>query len=323
MVLVALILIGSAASVAIGSRSIPLGITWQALTDFSPESSDHLLVLMLRIPRTLLAILVGCALGAAGAVMQAVTRNPLADPGILGVNAGAAAAIAAAIAFFGITDAFGYMWFGLLGAALAGLAVTLLGGALTGTNPIRLVLAGAALSVVLLALTQVILVNTEESVFDSYRHWVVGSLQGRGYEVLLPVSFLVAAGLLLTLALGPSLNAIALGNDLGHTLGANPARTFALSALAIVMLAGGATAAAGPIGFVGLTAPHVARLIVGPDHRWLLPYTMLVSAVLVLIADTLGRVVAQPGEVSVGIAVALIGGPFFVALVRRRKLVQL
>lgn len=310
-------------SFTLGTRSIPLSVTWEAVTAFDASNSDHLLVRHLRIPRTLLAILVGCGLGTAGAVMQALTRNPLADPGILGVNAGAAAAIAVAIAFFGITSVIGYMWFGLAGAALAGIAVYLLGGLRQGTNPVRLVLAGAALSTVLLALTQLILVNTPDSVFDRYRHWIVGSLQGRGFDVLLPVTGLITLGIILALILARSLDAAALGSDLSRALGANPKYVLATAAVAVIVLAGAATAAAGPIGFIGLTAPHVARFLVGPTHRWLLPYSMLVSAVILVAADTLGRVIALPGEVSAGIMVALMGGPFFVALVRKRKLVQL
>ncbi|MBF6215299.1 iron ABC transporter permease [Nocardia puris] len=323
LVLLALLAVFVVLGIITGTTSIPLADTWDAIVAFDPADSDHLLVRHLRIPRTLLGIVVGCALGVAGTIMQALTRNPLADPGILGVNAGATVAIAAAISFFGVTTVSGYMWFGLAGAALAGAAVYLLGGVGRGTHPVRVVLAGAALTVVLLALTQVILVNSEEAVFDRFRHWMVGSLQGRGYDVLIPVVTLVAAGLLLAAALARLLDAAALGHDLSRALGAQPLRVWALSAVAVIVLAGAATAAAGPIGFVGLTAPHIARFVAGADHRWVLPYSMLISAVLVVAADTLGRVVAPPGEVGVGIMVALMGGPFFVALVRRRRLVQL
>lgn len=309
----------AAGSLFIGTRSIPVAVTWQSLVNFDPASSEHLLVRYLRVPRTLLAIVVGCALGAAGAIMQALTRNPLADPGILGVNAGATLASVAAIAFLGLTDITDYMGFGLAGAALVGSAVSLLG----GVNPGRMVLAGAALSIVLLALTQIITVNSDEAIFNQFRHWAVGSLQGRGYAVLWPVSQLVAVGLLLALTLARALDTVALGSDTGRSLGVNLTQMWWLAALAIVILTGAATAAAGPIGFVGLTAPHFARLITGPDHRWLLPYSMLFSAILMLAADILGRVVGYPGEISVGIMVALIGGPFFVVLVKRWRVVQL
>lgn len=310
-------------SVAVGTRPIPLSVTRDALFAFDTANSDHLLVHHLRLPRTLLAVIVGSALGVAGAIMQALTRNPLADPGILGVNAGASAAIAAAIAFLGIADVTAYMAFGLAGAALAGGAVYALGNLGKTTDHVRVVLAGAALTIVLLSLTQIILINSEEQVFNQFRHWTVGSLQGRGYAVLGPVFALVSVGLCAALFLTRALDTAALGNDLARALGSRPAVIWSTSAIVVVVLAGGATAAAGPIAFVGLTAPHVARLITGPSHRWVLPYSMLLSAILMVAADTLGRVVAPPGEVGVGIMAALIGGPFFIALVRQRRISQL
>lgn len=307
----------------VGERTVSVRTSLDAVFAFDPGNNEHLLVRHLRVPRTLLGVVVGSALGVAGAIMQALTRNPLADPGLLGVNAGAAVMIAAAISFLGATDVVQYMWFGLLGAGLAGAAVYLLGGLRRGTNPVRVVLAGAAVSVVLLALTQVILVNSDALVFDRFRHWVVGSLQGRDAAVLGPIALLVAVGLGLATTLTRALDAAVLGSDLGRALGINPVRVWSLSALSVITLAGAATAAAGPIGFVGLTAPHLARFLVGPDHRWVIPYSLLISALLIVGADALGRVVARPGEVGVGIVVALIGGPFFVALVRRGRLVQL
>lgn len=310
-------------SLAVGTRPLPLAVTWDAIVRHDPQVADHLLVLHLRVPRTLVGLVVGAALGVAGAVIQALTRNPLADTGILGVNAGAAAAVVIAIAVFGVRSPSGYMWFSLLGAAAAGTLVYLLGGLRRGTNPVRLVLAGAALSVVLGSLTQIVILNSDVLVLDNFRFWAVGSLQGRGYDVLLPVLGLVAVGLAIALLLARSLDAAALGNDLAKALGADPVVVWGLSAMAVVLLSGAATAAAGPVGFVGLVSPHLARLVTGPDHRWLLPYAMLIGALLVVGSDVIGRLVTQPNEVSVGILVALIGGPFFVALVRRRKLVQL
>lgn len=310
-------------SIAVGTRPIPPSVTWDALFAFDPADSDHLLVHHLRLPRTLLAALVGSALGVAGAIMQALTRNPLADPGILGVNAGASAAIAAAIAFLGVSDVTAYMAFGLAGAALAGAAVYMLGNLNKAANQVRVVLAGAALSIVLLSLTQIILVNSDELVFDQFRHWTVGSLQGRGYAVLGPVFVLIGLGLCAAMFLMRALDTAALGSDLTRALGGRPLLIWSLSAIIVVVLAGGATAAAGPIVFVGLTAPHVARLMTGPSHRWVLPYSMLLSAILMVLADTIGRVVAPPGEVGVGIMVALIGAPFFIALVRQRRISQL
>lgn len=309
--------------VVAGARPIPIAMTWQAIVHFDPANSDHLLVRHLRIPRTLLAVVVGAALGTAGAILQALTRNPLADPGILGINAGAAVAIAAAIALVGVTDVTAYMAFGLLGAALAGAGVYLLGNLSRNGAEVRIVLAGAALTVVLLSLAQIVLVNSDEHVFDQFRHWSVGSLQGRGYGVLYPVLALTVLGLAIALSLAKALDTAALGADLTKALGGNPLRIWGMSALAVIVLSGAATAAAGPIGFVGLTAPHIARLITGPGHRWLLPYAIAIAALLTVAADALGRVVAPPGEVGVGIMVALMGGPFFIALVRRHRISKL
>lgn len=323
LVLMLLLLLCAALSIFIGTRFVAPAVTWQAITAFEPTNSEHLLVHYLRVPRTLLAMVVGSALGVAGAMMQALTRNPLADPGILGVNAGATVAIVSAIALFGITDVFGYMWFGLLGALVAGGAVYVLAGLRRGINPVRVVLAGSALSVVLLALTHIITVNSEQEVFDQFRHWAVGSLQGRGYDVLWPVSLLVGLGIAVSFALRQALNTVSLGQELGEALGADPQRIWLLASAVIIVLSGAATSAAGPLSFVGLTAPHLARFVIGPDHRWLLPYSLLIAALLTLAADILGRVVGYPDEISVGIMVALIGGPFFVVLVRKWKIAQL
>ncbi len=322
-VIAVVVTLTTALSITIGARDIAPDTIWAALVDFDPENAEHLLVRQLRIPRALLAVVVGVALGIAGAMMQSLTRNPLAEPGLLGVNAGAAAAIAVGISFFGITDVTGYMWLGLVGAAISATAVFLLGGVRRGTNPVRLVLAGAALGVVLLALTQVVLINSDDTTYDHYRQWMVGSLAGRGYDVLLIVTLFAGAGMVLAAGLSRSLDVASLGEDTSRALGASPLRTWALAGLVVVILSGAATAGVGPISFLGLAAPHLARLLVGVDHRWLLPYSGAIAAVLMVIADILGRVVAPPAEVSVGIMVAIIGGPFFVFLVRRRKLVQL
>ena len=317
-----LLLLLSLASITVGSRELSLATVADAFFAFDPGRSEHLLLRHLRLPRALLAVVVGCALGMAGAVMQALTRNPLADPGLLGVNAGATLAIVAAIATWGITDMADYMWFGLLGASGAGAAVYLLGGVRSGLNPVRLVLAGAALSVVLLALTQIITVNSDDAIFDQFRHWAVGSLQGRSYEVLVPAAVLILVTLSCGLLLCRALDALSLGEDVAQALGVSPRRLWCVCAAVVIVLSGVATAAVGPVSFLGLAAPHLARLWVGPEHRRLLPLSMLIAALLMVAADTLGRVVAHPDEVGVGIMVALIGGPFFIVLVRRWRLVQ-
>ncbi|MTH46803.1 iron chelate uptake ABC transporter family permease subunit [Escherichia alba] len=303
-------------SLHFGARPLAPRVIEQALVHFDPQNPEHLLVRYLRLPRTLLAMVVGAALGGAGVVMQTLTRNPLADPGLLGINAGATLAIVLSIALFNIADVVGYMWSGVAGAAAVSVAVLVVSG-IGGHGPVRIVLAGAALTIVLLSLTQLVILNSDAEAFDRFRHWVTGSLQGRGFEVLLPVSALVATGLLLALAGGRALDIAMLGSDAGRALGVDPRGLVALCAVIVVILAGAATAAAGPIGFVGLTAPHFARAIAGSGHRMQLPWAMLFSAVLVLAADILGRAVGYPGEIGVGIMVALIGGPFFVLLVKR------
>lgn len=321
--LVLVLIAGVFVSACVGTLDIPLSTTWHAIVAFDPNDSAHLLVRHQRIPRALLSVVVGVCLGVAGAVMQALSRNPLAEPGLLGVNAGAAVAIAAGIAFLGVTDVTGYLWLGMIGAAIAGVAVYLLGGVRRGTNAVRLVLAGAALTVVLTALTHLILINSVDDVYDRYRHWMVGSLAGRGTDALWVVSLLALGGVLLALGMSRALDAAMLGEDLSRALGGNPTRIWALAGLCVIVLAGAATAAAGPIAFLGLAAPHLARLLVGANHRLVLPYSGLIAAVLMVLADTLGRLIPERGEISVGIMVAFLGGPFFIYLVRRRKMAQL
>lgn len=311
-----------AASLAVGSRSIALGEVWEALTNYDRSNDEHLVVRELRVPRTVLGLVVGAALGVAGAVMQALTRNPLAEPGILGVNAGASAAVAVAIAL-GATTVLSYVWFSFAGAALAGALVYVLGGAShSGSNPVRLTLAGAALSVVLGSFTKLLLINYPQT-FLKFRFWAVGGIQGRDFDVIVPISVFVAIGLIIAFSLARSLDSVALGSETSRALGASPNKVWAGAAVCVVLLSGAASAAAGPIGFVGLTAPHVARSVVGTQHRWVLPYSMMVAAGAVLGADVAGRMVIRPGEISTGIMTALIGGPFFVMLVRRKRIAQL
>lgn len=314
----------SLVSVAVGTRDIPLPTTLDAVLAFDPTNDLHLITMHSRIPRTILAILVGMALGLAGTIMQAITRNPLAEPGLLGVNSGAAAAVAIGAATFSITNILGYVWFAFIGAAAASVAVALLGRAHdVGTDPVRLVLAGAGLSVVLGAVTTVVVLNAPPEVYDVFRTWMTGSFAGRGYEVLPVVGMVCLAGFVLAFSISNALNSIALGRDFSAALGVSSRSTWTIAALSVLLLAGGATAAVGPIAFVGLAAPHLARVIVGPDHRWLLPYSLILSALLLLVADVLGRVVARPGEISAGVMTAIIGGPFFIYLVRKRRMARL
>ena len=309
-------------SVAVGSRTIGTGEVLRVLFH-DDGSTDATIVHTLRLPRTAMGLLVGAALGVAGAVMQALTRNPLADPGLLGVNAGAAAAVVVGIGAFGIGSALGYLPFAFVGAALASVVVYVLGSAgRSGATPVRLALAGTAVTAALGAVVDALTV-LDPTTFDRYRFWAVGSLNGRGTDVLWAVLPTTVLGLVLALSLGRSLNALALGEDVGRSLGAGVTRTRVLSGLAVTLLAGSATAAAGPMLFVGLAVPHIARAVTGPDNRWVLAYSAVLAPLLLLLADVIGRVVVRPGELAVGIVVAIAGAPVFIALVRRRRVAHL
>ncbi|WP_374203204.1 FecCD family ABC transporter permease [Streptomyces sp. ST2-7A] len=342
---VLLLAVVAAASVALGARAIPLDQVWDAVaggtapTGATVETPDGLegteegaavedglgdtatIVLEMRVPRTLLGLLVGAALGLAGAVMQALTRNPLAEPGILGVNAGAAAAVVSAISFLGVTTIRGWIWFAFLGAAVVSVMVYALGGS-RATTPVRLALAGTAITAALYGyVNAVVLLDT--AALDRMRFWTVGSLASARMETVWEILPFVGAGCVIALFLARPLNALALGEDTARALGTRVPGTRIGSMVVITLLCGAATAACGPIVFVGLMIPHLVRSITGPDMRWILPYSAVLAPVLLLGADILGRLLARPGELQVGIVTALIGGPVFIHLVRRRRMAQL
>lgn len=321
LVLVALLAAVGLLSLAVGSRSIPLSQVVQVLLD--PDGSDvSAIVHGLRVPRTVLGLAAGAALGVAGTLMQGQLRNPLADPGLLGVTSGASFAVVLGIYVLGVDDLAGQAWLSLVGAGLASLAVFAIGSTRRGPDPVSLVLAGTAVTALLAALTQAVVLR-DVATLDAYRFWAVGSVTGRGLDVVIQVGPFLLAGLVLAAACIPGLNLLQLGDDVARSLGAHPARHRLMVVAAVMLLAGGATAACGPIVFVGLVVPHVARFLAGTDHRWLVPYAALVGALVVVLADVLGRVVVRPGELQVGIVMALVGGPAFVALVRRSRLVRL
>ncbi|GAA1558100.1 FecCD family ABC transporter permease [Kribbella lupini] len=323
LVAVALLLVVCLLSIAVGSKQIPLGTVLDALRHYDETNTDHVIVHSLRIPRTLIGLLVGAALGLSGALMQGVTRNPLADPGILGVNGGAALFVVGGIYWFGLTSLTAYVWLAFAGAAAASVAVYTLGSlGREGATPVKLALAGAALTAMLGSLTTALLIGDVDT-FDQFRFWSVGSLAGRGSDIAAQVAPFILIGIVLALVSGRLLNALSLGDDVARSLGQRVGLARVFTAVTVVLLCGAATAAAGPIGFIGLTIPHVARLITGPDYRWILPYSMILAPILLLGSDVIGRVVAQPGELQVGIVTAVIGAPFFIALVRRRKLADL
>ncbi|HET9547789.1 MAG TPA: iron chelate uptake ABC transporter family permease subunit [Desertimonas sp.] len=313
----------TACSLAYGAKAMPLQTVWDAFTDFDPQNNDHLIVRSLRVPRTIIGLLVGAALGLAGAVMQGVTRNPLADPALLGIEAGASLAVVAGISVFNIGSLSGYVWFAFAGAAGASAVVYGLSSfGHRGSTPLKLALAGTAVAALLSSLTSAVLL-LDVTTLDQFRFWVVGSLAGRDDAIIWDVIPFIAVGAVLSVGVGSGLNTLALGDDIARGLGQRVAVIRAVSAVAVVLLCGAATAAAGPIAFVGLTVPHVARAICGPDYRWILPWSMVLAPTLLLGADVIGRLVARPGELQVGIVTAIIGAPFFIALVRRRHLVEL
>ena len=322
-VLSGLLFVAVLLSLAIGAKSIPAGTVVAAFTHFDSTNADHLVVRELRLPRTIVGLLVGVALGMSGAVMQAVTRNPLADPGILGVNAGASFAVVLGIFAFGVGSTLGLVWFAFAGAALASVIVYLLG-SLGGpaASPVRLALSGAALSSLLFALTRAITL-LDEATLDQFRFWAVGSLAGRDADVVRSIVWFVVVGAVLAAGLSRPLNAMGLGDDTAAALGVKVGIVRGLSGVAIVLLCGAAVAACGPIAFVGLVVPHAVRTLVGPDQRWLMVGSAIAGPLLLIGCDAIGRVVARPSEVQVGIMTAAIGGPALVLLVRRARLVQL
>nr|WP_253908508.1 iron chelate uptake ABC transporter family permease subunit [Arthrobacter sp. H41] len=317
-----LLLLICAASLIIGARAIGPSTLVDVLLSYNPGNGDHAVVLS-RIPRTVTGLLAGAALGVAGAAIQGMARNPLGDPGILGLNAGASLAVVVAIYLFGVSTASGYIWFAFAGAAFAALVVygvASLGR--EGATPVKLALAGAALAAGLGSLTTSVLVSSQETL-DRFRFWQVGTLSGRGWDVILTVLPFIVGGLVLTMAMGKALNSLVLGDDVARGLGQHVGRTRGFAAVGIVVLCGAATAAAGPIAFVGLVIPHMVRLVSGPDYRWILPFSALLGPVLLITADILGRVILPPAEVQVGIMTALVGAPVFIWLVRRRRMAQL
>ncbi|WP_309234451.1 iron chelate uptake ABC transporter family permease subunit [Nocardia sp. XZ_19_385] len=309
-------------SLMIGARDIPMGTAWDALWHFD-GSDEHVVVRSLRVPRTVLAVIVGAALGVSGALIQAMTRNPLADPGILGVNYGAGFFVALGVAVFGLTSVWSYVWFAFLGAAVVTVAVYALGSmGRGGATPIRLTLAGVAIGAVLHGVT-VGMMLLDPKTFDQMRFWNAGTVAGRGMDIVGPVAVFVMIGLVVAMVVARPLNTVALGEDLARALGTDIVRTRVLAVVAVTLLCGAATAAAGPIGFVGLMIPHVARWIVGPDQRWILPYSMVGAPILLLVADIIGRVVVRPDELAVGIVTAFVGAPVLIALIRRKKVSSL
>ncbi|WP_370457883.1 FecCD family ABC transporter permease [Actinoplanes sp. OR16] len=302
-------------SIGFGARFLSIGEVWSGLTD--PSSEYYRIVHEMRLPRTLLGLMVGMALGLAGAIMQALTRNPLADPGLLGINAGASAGVASAAVFLGIGSFYGYIWFALAGAAIVTAMVYAVGGGRSAT-PARLALAGAALNATLYSYVSAALLSDSQAI-EKVKFWTAGSLASADFPTVTRLLPFFLAGLIVALLSARPLNALSLGDDAARALGARPAVIRTAVIVAVTLLCGGATAACGPIVFVGLLVPHMVRPFAGPDLRWLLPYTAVLAPVLLLGSDVLGRILGSPGELQVGTVTAVLGGPLFLYLVRAAK----
>jgi len=305
-------------SIAVGSRDIPISTVLDAIFAYD-DSDDHAIIMALRVPRTALGIVVAMALGVSGALIQALTRNPLADPGILGVNAGAAFAVSLGVGVLGISSVHQYIWFAFIGAIAATMLVYAIGSVGRGAaTPVRLTLAGIAIGAVLNGVTSG-LALLDPVTFDRLRFWGAGSLSTPGAENVYAIAPFLLLGIGLAIVVARPLNAIALGDDLAAALGANIRRIRMVVVVAVTLLCGAATAVAGPIGFVGLMVPHVARWIAGPDQRWITAFTLVLAPILLLSADIVGRLVMRPGELQVGIVTAFVGAPVLILLARRRK----
>jgi iron complex transport system permease protein len=313
------LVLATIASLAVGNRAIDPVTVLQSLFAYDDDNALHLMVMELRVPRTLLGIVVGAALAVCGGLIQAFTRNPLADPGILGVNAGASFAVTFAVGVLGLTTPGAYVPFALAGAFVLTILVYTLGSfGASGATPMKLTLAGVALGAAFTGLTTAIVLR-DLGTLQVMRFWGVGSIGGRTLDQLAWAAPLIIAGLLIGLFCARSLNALALGDDLAQALGARVQVTRVLVIIAVTLLAGTSVAAAGPIAFVGLMIPHIVRWFTGPDQRWVLSYSMIIGPSFLLFADILGRIALPSGELRVGIVTALLGAPLLIALVRRKR----
>ena len=310
-------------SLMVGPVSVSLSQAWSAIFNFDSNETSQVVVRQLRLPRTLLAVVSGCCLAVAGAITQGVTRNPLGGPGILGINAGAAFAMVTAIHGLNILTPSGYVWFAFIGAIVAGFLVYVVAQVGPGgATPVKLALAGAVVTALLSAWTSTLLLLDEETL-DEARFWLAGSLTGRGTEearLLFPLIIVALVGALL---MGSSLNTFSLGEETAVSLGLRVGLVRLCAGIISIVLAASAVAIAGPIAFVGLAVPHIARGLVGSDYRWVIIMCLTAGPCLLLGADIVGRMVVSPLELQVGIVTALVGAPFLIFLVRSRRLTSL
>ncbi len=314
------VILAALASLRFGAHGVSTSAVWNALFNYDPTVYDQAVVRSQRVPRTIIAIGVGAGLAVAGATMQAVTRNPLASPSILGVSSGSAFAVVTATFFLGLNHVSEYLWFSFLGAIIASAIVFAIGSIGNATNaPVRLTLAGVAISAMLGSWTSGILLISEET-FDQIRFWFAGSVVGRDLDTFWFVSPFLIVGALVCIFMGHQLNVLSMSEDAARALGMNTNRVRLICAGLVVLITGAAVSVTGPIGFVGLAVPHIIRSIVGPDYRWVLPYSLLGGAIFLIGADILGRLVMPTGELQAGIVTGILGAPFLIALARRRSL---
>lgn len=304
-------------SITLGARDIPLRIILESFTRFD-HSFDHLVIQTVRLPRSLMAIAVGAALAVSGAVMQGLTRNPLAETGILGIESGGALAVVITLFVFGSSSLTVYAGVAFLGAAIAAISVYALGTlGRGGATPLNLTVAGAALSAFIFSIKTSILIVSQRTL-DEIRFWLAGSLAGRDLDLFLQVLPFLLGGLLLAFLLSRQITTLSLGEDIAKSLGQQTAWIKVLSAISIVLLAGSSVAIAGPVGFVGLVVPHIVRFFIKTDYRWILPYSAVLGAILLLVADIAARVLLKPQEIPVGVMTAIIGAPVFVYLAKSK-----
>ncbi|NET11093.1 MAG: iron ABC transporter permease [Merismopedia sp. SIO2A8] len=306
------------ASIGLGAADITPGEVWDALFTFDESSTNHLIIRTVRLPRSIIALLVGAAMAIAGAIMQGLTSNPLASPSILGVSTGAAFAVVLSTFIFGVSSLSVYAWFALAGGAVtAGLVYLFASLGPGGVTPLNLTLAGTVFSTLISTLTSGILILNQQTL-EQVRFWLAGSLSGGDIDLVRQVIPYLIVGFFLALALGRHVTTLSLGETVAKGLGQNTAWIKVLGAISVVLLVGGSVSIAGPIGFVGLIVPHFVRFLVGVDYRWILPYAAILGAVILLIADICARLILRPIELPVGLVMPLLGAPFFIYLIRTR-----
>ncbi|MED3787923.1 iron ABC transporter permease [Peribacillus frigoritolerans] len=294
--------------------------TWKmaidAFTDFN-GTNEHIVIQSVRLPRALIASAIGASLAISGVLMQTLTKNPLASPDIFGVNAGAGLAVVTGVTVFGISNLQVFTWLSFLGAAIAAISIFMIGSmGRGGLTPMKLTLAGAAMTAMVASLTQGLLVSNE-ALLEQVLFWLAGSVSGRSLDNLVAVLPYLAVGWVLALIMSSKMNVLSMGEDVAKGLGLNIVFLKLVLGLAIILLSGGSVAVAGPIGFIGIVVPHLTRSIVGIDHRWLIPFSGLFGAVLLIAADVISRYILMPREVPVGVMTAIIGTPFFIYIARK------